>query len=251
MELTSLKEKGQLPIDFGSSILIRYDIKTPTIIRAIITGPADTPYDSGCLVFDIYIKPEYPKEPPYVSFVNNGHERFNPNLYECGKVCLSLLGTLYVGPDPVESEKWNEDLSTLLQVLISIQSQILVDHPFYNEPGDEELIGSSVGMLRSKLYNSRVRLYTMKYCMLDLLEHPKMYDNYEDFIKTHFQLKKDYILKICDNWVDDINKLIKNINTELSILPPEEIKSEKAELKELIKEYNITFNKLKILLNKF
>ena len=45
--------------------------------------------------------------------------RFNPNLYNCGKVCLSLLGT-WAGPG------WNPKTSTLLQVLVSIQSLIMV-----------------------------------------------------------------------------------------------------------------------------
>jgi len=45
-----------------------------------------------------------------------GTVRFNPNLYNCGKVCLSLLGTWRGGPN----EKWNEKTSTLLQVIIFI-----------------------------------------------------------------------------------------------------------------------------------
>ena len=38
-----------------------------------------------------------------------GRVRFNPNLYDCGKVCLSLLGT-WSGPS------WDPTASTLLQV---------------------------------------------------------------------------------------------------------------------------------------
>ena len=45
-----------------------------------------------------------------------------------GKVCLSLLGT-WSGPG------WIAGKSTLLQVLISIQSMILCDEPYLNEPG--------------------------------------------------------------------------------------------------------------------
>ena len=41
-----------------------------------------------------------------------GSVRFNPNLYNCGKVCLSLLGTW---PGQKE-EMWNEKASTFLQV---------------------------------------------------------------------------------------------------------------------------------------
>lgn len=38
----------------------------------------------------------------------NGSVRFNPNLYNCGKVCLSLLGT-WSGPS------WDPATSTILQ----------------------------------------------------------------------------------------------------------------------------------------
>lgn len=56
-------------------------------------------------------------------------QQVNPNLYEDGKVCLSLLGT-WQGPG------WQPGQSTLLQVLISIQSMILgTSDPFFNEPG--------------------------------------------------------------------------------------------------------------------
>jgi baculoviral IAP repeat-containing protein 6 len=41
-----------------------------------------------------------------------GAVRFNPNLYNCGKVCLSLLGT-WTGK---EGEGWNAEVSTALQV---------------------------------------------------------------------------------------------------------------------------------------
>lgn len=71
--------------------------------------------------------------PPLVNLqtTGNGTVRFNPNLYNCGKVCLSLLGT-WQGD---QGESWNKETSTLLQVLISIQSLILVDMPYFNEPG--------------------------------------------------------------------------------------------------------------------
>jgi hypothetical protein len=57
-----------------------------------------------------------------------GRVRFNPNLYACGKVCLSLLGTW----SGAQGESWNPDASSALQVLISIQSLILVDDPYFN-----------------------------------------------------------------------------------------------------------------------
>jgi hypothetical protein len=43
----------------------------------------------------------------------NGTVRFNPNLYNCGKVCLSLLGTWSGG----QGESWNPEVSSAFQVL--------------------------------------------------------------------------------------------------------------------------------------
>ena len=74
----------------------------------------------------------YPSKPPAVQLMTTGagSVRFNPNLYDTGKVCLSLLGT-WSGPG------WDPKVSTLLQVLVSIQSLILVPDPYFNEPGYE------------------------------------------------------------------------------------------------------------------
>jgi ubiquitin-protein ligase len=60
--------------------------------------------------------------------------------YEDGKVCLSLLGT-WSGPG------WVPGQSTLLQVLLSIQALILVEEPFFNEPGFEKQEGTPEGRL--------------------------------------------------------------------------------------------------------
>ncbi len=58
-------------------------------------GASDTPYAHGAFEFDIYFEDTYPNTPPKVNLTTTGQAkvRFNPNLYSCGKVCLSLLGT--------------------------------------------------------------------------------------------------------------------------------------------------------------
>jgi ubiquitin-protein ligase len=99
------------------------------LLRAAIEGPADTPYEGGLFVFDIYLPPSYPAVPPKVFYWAYG-KYINPNLYECGKVCLSLLGT-WSGPG------WDKDASTLLQLFVSIQGLILIEAPYCNEPGQQ------------------------------------------------------------------------------------------------------------------
>ena len=54
----------------------------------LITGPSDTPYANGCFEFDVYFPQNYPESPMFVNFETTGHHsiRFNPNLYNDGKV---------------------------------------------------------------------------------------------------------------------------------------------------------------------
>lgn len=60
------------------------------VCQVLITGPADTPYANGCFEFDVYFPQDYPNSPPLVNLeTTGGHSvRFNPNLYNDGKVCV-------------------------------------------------------------------------------------------------------------------------------------------------------------------
>jgi ubiquitin-conjugating enzyme E2 Z len=64
-------------------------------IDAVIFGPDDTPYEGGIFHFHLQFPNDYPWNPPHVQIMTTGGGtvRFNPNLYKCGKVCLSILGT--------------------------------------------------------------------------------------------------------------------------------------------------------------
>ena len=111
-EMSSLG--SSLPCNLSSSVFVRVDEDRMDLMKALIIGPEDTPYSGGCFSFDIYFPPGYPSEPPKVNLETTGHRsvRFNPNLYNCGKVCLSLLGTW----EGQAGEQWIADSSTLLQV---------------------------------------------------------------------------------------------------------------------------------------
>ena len=98
----------------NSSTWVRYDSERPQHMRVAITGPVGTPYEAGIFFFDVFCPDDYPHVPPRVRFLTTarGTVRFNPNLYNDGKVCLSLLGT-YDGP------RWDPS-STINQVLIPV-----------------------------------------------------------------------------------------------------------------------------------
>lgn len=63
--------------------------------KVMIAGPEGTPYAGGLFEFDCFMPLDYPNSPPllHLRTTGGGSVRFNPNLYNCGKVCLSLLGT--------------------------------------------------------------------------------------------------------------------------------------------------------------
>jgi len=190
---------SSLPVFFQSSIFARVDEKNSRRMKVMITGPEGTPYDSGVFLFDLYLGEGYPSGPPNMKLLNTGGIRFNPNLYDCGKVCLSLLGTW----SGTGGEKWNEQTSTLQQLFISVQSQILIDEPYYNEPSWESHYSSNGINPKSKNYNNYTRYYTMCYAMCDLLSKPNNYPEFKEVIQKHFALKKDHVLKACQKWVDE------------------------------------------------
>ena len=87
-------------------------------MKCLIMGSVGTPYGHGAFEFDIYFEDAYPNIPPKCNLTTTGagNVRFNPNLYACGKVCLSLLNTWRGNP----SEMWDSKISTLLQVMVSL-----------------------------------------------------------------------------------------------------------------------------------
>lgn len=152
-----ITELSTLQTSLPEGIFIRYGSSRLDVMKVLIIGPKDTPYEHGLFEFDLYCTPGYPNDPPMMRFktTSNGKVRFNPNLYEDGTICLSLLGT-WAG------EPWRANQSTILQILVSIQSMIFCEHPWYNEPGRENSEGSKT---QSARYNNEVRAWTLRHAL--------------------------------------------------------------------------------------
>ncbi|KAK5694278.1 hypothetical protein LTR97_009900 [Elasticomyces elasticus] len=155
-----VKEVTSLKTGLPPGIFVRYGESRMDVMKIIITGPIGTPYELGLWEFDLLCGIDYPNAPPKMTFrtTGGGVARVNPNLYNCGKICLSLLGT-WAG------EPWRPGKSTLLQVLVSIQAMIFCDEPHCNEPSFERDRGSE----QSKAYNRAVHAMTVKHAMLEWL----------------------------------------------------------------------------------
>lgn len=182
-----------LPCAPEAAVYARCDEEQMSVLKVIITGPADTPYSLGCFLFDAFLPREYPNIPPVMSLQTTGRGlvRFNPNLYSDGKVCLSLLGTWH-------GEGWDPSTSTLLQIMVSIQSLIMVEEPYFNEPSYETHRGTEVGQRQSQMYSARIQLGTLQYAVLAMLRDPPA--EFEDVVENHFRLVHRRLLVQAEQW---------------------------------------------------
>ncbi|XP_068153762.1 baculoviral IAP repeat-containing protein 6 isoform X3 [Drosophila tropicalis] len=191
-----------LPLSFSSSVFVRCDTDRLDIMKVLITGPADTPYANGCFEFDVFFPPDYPNLPMLINLETTGRHsvRFNPNLYNDGKVCLSVLNTWHGRPE----EKWNAQTSSFLQVLVSIQSLILVPEPYFNEPGFERSRGTPSGTNSSREYNSNIYQACVRWAMLEQIRNPS--PCFRDVIHKHFWLKREEICNQIEGWIKELSK---------------------------------------------
>ncbi|GMT21235.1 hypothetical protein PFISCL1PPCAC_12532 [Pristionchus fissidentatus] len=128
------------------------------LMTLVIFGPADTPFELTPFHFDIHIPDNFPAAPPKVHYYAWSQEQLNPNLYQVGKVCVSLLGTW----DGDAAEKWTPT-SNLLQVFLSIQGLILNAEPYFNEAGYESRKNVPEHEANSKRYNETAAINSLEY----------------------------------------------------------------------------------------
>ncbi|KAF8359870.1 hypothetical protein PRIPAC_94865, partial [Pristionchus pacificus] len=142
------------------------------LLTLVIFGPSGTPFELTPFHFDIHIPDNFPAAPPKVHYYAWSQEQLNPNLYQVGKVCVSLLGTW----DGAGAEKWTPT-SNLLQVFISIQGLILNAEPYFNEAGYEERKNVPEHEANSKRYNETATINSLEYMW-------RIYDRPPEHIKS-------------------------------------------------------------------
>lgn len=110
------------------------------------------------------------------------------------QVCLSLLGT-WTGPS------WEPGVSTLLQVLISLQSMVFVPDPYFNEPGYERSASTAAGKQASAEYNAQIRLGTATNALLPALERPDAV--FKEALRTHYTHQAMRVRQLLQQWLRD------------------------------------------------
>ncbi|XP_010675573.2 probable ubiquitin-conjugating enzyme E2 25 [Beta vulgaris subsp. vulgaris] len=182
-------EWRMLEKDLPDTIFVRVYEARMDLLRAVMIGADGTPYHDGLFFFDVHFTSSYPTNPPLVNYHAHGL-RINPNLYNCGKVCLSLLGTW----SGTGVEQWRPCKSNMLQVLVSIQGLILNAEPFYNEPAYETTKNSIYCKEESRDYSETTFLLSLKTMLYTMRNPPK---HFEDLVYGHFHKRAHDILEAC------------------------------------------------------
>lgn len=114
-----------------------YCLSPQDLFSALIKGPTRTPYEDGLFLFDIQLPNIYPAVPPLFRYLSQCSGRLNPNLYDNGKVCVSLLGT-WIGKVMLSSTHpwgavvvpgcfWNKLLPTKPRVVGDFWAQVVLE----------------------------------------------------------------------------------------------------------------------------
>jgi ubiquitin-protein ligase len=190
---------------------------------AMIVGPSDTPYFGGFYFFKFLFPSDYPHSPPKVIYYTNGNNiRFNPNLYCCGKVCISLLNTW-------QGDQWTS-CQTISSVLLTLCT-LLCSNPLLNEPGvtieNNDMIN----------YTNIIEFSNINIAICDIVNkktgvYQPFFENFYPFVKEHFN--------------NNYNKLIDFANIQLAekFTHPTHLSTEFYEMNVTI-DYNYIVNKLK------
>lgn len=175
-----LTENGIYYIHDDADIMIGY---------ALIIGPPDTPYFGGNYFFKFNYPADYPHSPPKVTYCTNGNNiRFNPNLYVCGKVCVSLLNTW-------RGDQWTscQSISTVLLTLCTLLSE----DPLLNEPGVDKNHRDHAS------YNQIIQYSNLNIAVCDIIQkksgvYMPFFDNFYPFVKENFLKNYDKLMEFAE-----------------------------------------------------
>jgi ubiquitin-protein ligase len=201
-EIKEIKESEEILLKNGIHVI--FDENDISDVYALLVGPEGTPYEKGYYFFKFTYSQEYPMTPPIATFYTQGvvnyrnkisnSVRFNPNLYTCGKVCLSMLNT-WSGPGWVPT-------NTLTNVLIAIQALVFNNEPLKNEPGYEYSNDNTI-----QKYSELITYANIRIGVFQMVHNPPFIIFKDKLLELYYQ-HKDY-------YKDFINKKIIEYNHKI------------------------------------
>lgn len=221
-----------------------------TKIHMMMIGPEGTPYHGGFYIIRLDFPEGYPFKHPNGHFLTQDAKkstRLHPNLYEQGKICLSLFGT-WQGPS------WQPTLN-LKAIALTLQS-LLNPNPIICEPNYE---GTKSDSDTGKRYIQIVSYESILVSVVDQLNYiekqpdsmiakfsTQMKENfmkhYDDYFKTIQKLRDDGLEGKTLNApcyghattfkLDDLENKLKEIKERLDKEMPTPVEEEKVDSEE-------------------
>ena len=169
-------------------IFLHYNEDNLQNMNYLIIGPDETPYQGGFYLFNVTMHNEYPFKPPRVKYISYcQYARMNPNLYQNGKVCLSVLGT-WSGPSWVAAMNLG---SLAMDILIRLNK-----NPLQNEPGYENDIND-----QTPSYNEIIKYKNIEISVIKIIEDlNSLPDTFQPIIKEQF-------IKNYKSYIDYLNSV--------------------------------------------
>lgn len=161
----------------------------------ILIGQDDTPYKGGIFPFEFNYSDQYPVKPPILKFMSLDRNcRIHPNLYGCGKVCLSIINT-WNGPS------WTPVMN-IFNVFTSLNGiQLSNKHPIQCEPSYETEEGDL-----SINYNKVVQYETLRLYVIEIMKNtPEQLIIFKPIMVKYFKQFFDYYKEYCNQNINTTN----------------------------------------------
>lgn len=138
-----VRECAKAPADLG--ITLQPDERNIHTWRALIRGPADTPFEGGTFELTLSVPDQYPLYPPAVRFKT---KIFHPNVhFKTGEICLDILKGAW-------TPAWT--LLAVCQAITALMADPAPDSPLNCDAGNLLRAGDLRG------YASLARCYTLE-----------------------------------------------------------------------------------------
>ncbi|KAK7849781.1 putative ubiquitin-conjugating enzyme e2 26 [Quercus suber] len=189
--------------DLPDNIFVRVYERRMDLLRAVIIGTEGTPYHDGLFFFDFFFDFNHPNVPPKFHYHSWGL-KLNPAFNKNGSrsVCLCLYKPFTVNHSwglklnpAFNNSYWHPGVSTMLQLLVSLQGLILNTRPFnWHQP-----IPSDNTETQSRQYDEDVFVLLLRTMTYTMRSPPK---HFEDFVVGHFCNRGCDILVACRAYMD-------------------------------------------------
>lgn len=175
----------------------KFDTSKDINFSSIIIGPDDTPYALGFFLTLSTIPVGYPMQHPMIVLRTlDPRVRFGPNLYTCGKICLSLIGTWANGD---KSVSWTAQCS--MRTLFIATRSLMSDNALRNEPHHE-----SDSPEKCKPYDNLIKWYTIEVAIIGMLKRPVdalFPEQLKTLIEKYFVKHFAKYMKLMDKYISE------------------------------------------------